>query len=83
MKKSLKSDQSEESLETLKHQCQSMLRKLEFYGDAEDEDLNFLLDKLEDLVTRTELKIEKNKVLDCKQRQLPGGPMMTWGGKIE
>ena len=66
---------SEESLKTLKHQCRSMAKKCEYYGDADDTELFNLVDKLEEMMIRVDLKIEKKKELDRKQRQLPRGQL--------
>ena len=43
---------NEEALKTMKYDTKSVARKIDLYGDADDEDLNVLLDKMEDLVLK-------------------------------
>ena len=74
---------NEEALKTMKYDTKSVARKIDLYGDADDEDLNVLLDKMENLVLKIDQKIEDKKMLDRKQRQLPRGKMMTWDGGVE
>ena len=67
----------------MKYDTKSVARKIDLYGDADDEGLNFLLEKMESLVLKIDRKIEDKKMLDRKQRQLPRGKMMTWDGGVE
>ena len=68
---------NEEALKTMKYDTKSVARKIDLYGDADDEHLNLLLEKMESLVLKIDQKIEDKKMLDSKQRQLPRGKMMT------
>ena len=42
--------------------------KINVYGDADDDDLNFLEEKLEDLIMKIDAQIEERKVVDRKLR---------------
>ena len=45
--------------------------------------MNFLEDKLEDLIMQIDQQIEERRIVDRKLRQLPRGEMMTWDGNVE
>jgi hypothetical protein len=49
-------DLSEEHLKTMKYDASAMSKKIDLHGDADDEDLNFLVEKLENLITRIDKK---------------------------
>ena len=60
----------------------SIKSKICVYGEADDEDLNFLDDKLEDLMMQIDHQIE-DRVIDRKLKQLPRGEMMTRDCSVE
>ena len=74
---------SEEHLKTLKYDASGMAKKIDLHGDADDEDLNFLIDKIQNLIMRIDQKLEDKKVFERKTRQLPRGKLMTWDGTCE
>ena len=74
---------SEEHLKTMKYDANAMSKKIDLHGDANDEDLNFLVEKLENLITRIDRKLEEKKIYERKTRQLPRGKLITWDGCIE
>ena len=45
--------------------------------------MNFLEDKLEDLIMQIDQQIEERRIVDRKLRQLPRGEMMTWDGNVK
>ena len=78
VKKALKMKLKEEALKTLKYDTKRIKNKIGVYGEADDESLNFLEDKLEDLIMQIDQQIEERRIVDRKLRQLPRGEMMTW-----
>ena len=62
----------------MKNDASKVANKIEIYDDADDIKLNFLVDKLENLIT----KIDK-KVFERKTRQLPRGNLLFWDGSVE
>ena len=52
-------------------------------GEADDEILNLLEDKFEDLIMQIDQQIEDRRIVDRKLRQLPRGEMMSWDGNVE
>ena len=73
-------DLSEENLKTVKSDASKIANKIDLHVDAKDEDLNFLVEKLESLVTR---KLEEKKVFERKTRKLPRGKLITWDVAVE
>ena len=53
------SDIPQESLKTMKNDANKVANKIEIYADADDIDLNFLADKLENLVAKIDKKIRR------------------------
>ena len=76
-------DLSEEHLKTLKFDASAMNKKIDLHGDIEDEDLNFLVEKIENLIVRVDKKLEEKKVVERLSRQLPRGKLVTWDGAVE
>ena len=70
-------------MKTLKYDTKMIKSKINVYGDADDEDLSFLEEKLEDLIMKIDAQMEERKVVDRKLRQLPRGRMMTWDTGVE
>ena len=60
----------EEALKTLKYDTKRIKNKIGVYGEAYDEDLYFLEDKLEDLMMQIDQQIEDRRVMD----RLPSHP---------
>ena len=60
-----------------------MSKKIDLHGNANDEYLNFLVEKLENLVTRIDRKLEDKKIFERKTRQLPRGKLITWDGSVK
>ena len=50
-------DLSEKHLKTMKRDANKVANKIDLHGDADDEDLNFLEEKLENLITRIDKKL--------------------------
>ena len=73
----------EEALKTLKYDTKLIRSKINMYRDADDDDLNFLEEKLEDLIMKIDAQIEDRKVVDRKLRQLPRGKIMIWDTGVE
>jgi hypothetical protein len=67
----------------MKYDASAMSKKIDLHGDADDEDLNFLVEKLENLITRIDKKLENKKIFERKTRQLPRGKLITWDGSVE
>ena len=61
----------EETLKTLKYDTKRIKNKIGVYGVADDEDFNFLDDKLEALMMQIDQQIENRRVIDRKLKQLP------------
>ena len=72
----------QEALLTLKSQIKDSMRKIDAYGDPDDEDLQFLYDKLDTTLDIVDSKLDDKKQREVNQRQLPRGKLMTWDGKI-
>ena len=73
----------EEALKTLKYDTKRFKNKIGVYGEADDDSLNLLEDKLEDLIMQIDQQIEGRRIVDRKLRQLPRGEMMSWDGNVE
>ena len=56
-------DLPEEHLKTLKFDASAMNKKIDLHGDIEDEDLNFLVEKIENLIVRIDKKLEEKRSL--------------------
>ena len=69
-------------LKTL-YDTKSIKNKIVAYGEADDEDLNFLEDKLEDLMMQIDQQIKDRRVIDRNLKKLPCGEMMTWDCRVE
>ena len=72
----------QEALLTLKSQIKDSMRKIDAYGDPDDEDLQYLYDKLDTTLDIVDSKLDDKKQREVNQRQLPRGKLMTWDGKI-
>jgi hypothetical protein len=83
VRKALKMTLKEEALKTLKYDTKMIKSKINMYGDADDDDLNFLEEKLEDLIMKIDAQIEERRVVDRKLRQLPRGRIMVWDTGVE
>ena len=70
-------------MKTLKNDTKRIKNKIGVYGEAEDEDLNFLEDKLEDLIMQIDQQIEDRRIINRKLKQLPRGEIMTWDCSVE
>ena len=81
-KKQLNKCFGQESLLTLKSQLKDSLRKLDAYGDPDDDHLQHLYDKLDGLLDTVDTKLDTHKQREVKQRQLPRGKMMKWNGEV-
>ena len=57
--------------------------KISVYGEADDEGLNILEEKLEDQIMKIDQQIEARRVVDRKLKQLPRGKMMNWNCSVE
>ena len=68
---------------TLKYDTKRIKNKIGVYRESDDVDLNFLEDKLEDLIMQIDQQIEERRVIDRKLKQLPRREMMTWDGNVE
>jgi hypothetical protein len=73
----------EEALKTLKYDTKMLKAKINMYGNADDDDLNFLEEKLEELIMKIDAQIEERRVVDRKLRQLPKGRMMVGDTGVE
>ena len=73
----------EDTLKTLKYDTKRIKNKIGVYRESDDVDLNFLEDKLEDLIMQIDQQIEERRVIDRKLKQLPRREMMTWDGNVE
>ena len=83
LRKFLKQEQSEESLKDSKRDAKSLIRKLEFYMNPQDQALEELIEEIEAVLIEIGAKIEEKKKLNRKQQQLPRGKMMVWTGNLE
>ena len=45
--------------------------------------MNFLADKLENLIAKIDKKLEDKKIFERKTRQLPRGKLLFWDGSVE
>ena len=45
--------------------------------------MNFLADKLENLIAKIDKKLEDKMILERKTRQLPRGRLLYWDGSVE
>ena len=72
----------QEALLTLKSQIKDSMRKIDAYGDPDDQDLQYLYDKLDTTLDIVDNKLDDKKQREVNQRQLPRGKLLTWDGKI-
>ena len=81
-RKALKMKLQEEPLRTLKQEVKSIKKKITVYGDEDDEELNFIEEKLEDLILKIDGQLEEKKLTDRRLKQLPRGKLMVWDGSV-
>ena len=79
-KKQMNKCSGQESLLTLKSQLKDSIRKLDAFGDPDDNHLQHLYDKLDGLLDTVDTKLDTYKQREVKQRQLPRGKMTKWNG---
>ena len=82
-KRQMKRCTGQESLLTLKSQIKDSLRKIDAYGDPDDEDLQALYDRIDNMLDTVDDKLDAKKQREVNQRQLPRGKLMTWNGEVD
>ena len=82
-KRQMKKCKGQESLMTLKSQIKDSLRKIDAFGDPEDEDLQNLYDKLDAMLDNVDGQLDDLKKRESSQRLMPKGKFMTWDGNVD
>merc|ERR1712081_79853 len=82
-KRQMKKCKGQESLMTLKSQIKDSLRKIDAFGDPDDDDLQSLYDKLDVMLDNVDEQLDDLKKRESSRRLRPKGTLMTWDGNVD
>ena len=82
-KRQMKKCKGQESLMTLKSQIKDSLRKIDAFGDPDDDDLQSLYDKLDVMLDNVDEQLDDLKKKESSRRLRPKGTLMTWDGNVD